>query len=443
MVITVVKRRAVMSTSLHHQYIKTERMSHAVATSERRSTREIAVSSTASHCFRDGPLRQCWRSFALCAVLACGCSVYDDADLRPAGDLTTSGGGGSAAGTRGSGGEGGKSAGGVGGTDVTGSGAGGNQGVGGSSGVTGSGGTAGGDGVTSGGTSGAAGSGGANGVGGGGGTGALGEAGTPDGRSIDASGGADGGSSAGAGGASSGGRAGGSSGGTAGASSGGTGGGTADAGYAARDIAPQDAFGSDGDGCAPETNAAFCFRLGKNCGTLNGIDNCGTAIAASCGTCTSPQTCGGAGQTNVCGSPTNVAKGGTVSSSSPGVSPEDMTRAFDENSATKWYAGDNVNKGWIAYQFASGVMRTVISYSLTSANDMPTRDPVNWQLQGSHDGQTWTTLDTRTGESFPARFQTKNYPCSMPMAYERYRLDVSLNAGANALQLAELQLMGY
>jgi hypothetical protein len=154
-------------------------------------------------------------------------------------------------------------------------------------------------------------------------------------------------------------------------------------------------------------------------------------------------TCGGAGQTNVCGSPTSVAKDGTVTASSPGISPEDMTKAFDENSATKWYAGDNVNKGWIAYQFASGVTRTVTSYSITSANDMPTRDPATWELQGSNDGQSWTVVDARTGETFASRFLTKTYLSLAPAPYGRYRLNVTANAGASALQLAELQLLGY
>jgi len=54
--------------------------------------------------------------------------------------------------------------------------------------------------------------------------------------------------------------------------------------------------------CTPETNAAFCSRLGKNCGTVTGADNCGqTRTVSSCGSCTSPQTCGGAGTPNVCG----------------------------------------------------------------------------------------------------------------------------------------------
>ena len=54
--------------------------------------------------------------------------------------------------------------------------------------------------------------------------------------------------------------------------------------------------------CTPESNAAFCTRLGKNCGQVSGTDNCGAArTVASCGTCTSPQTCGGGGTPNVCG----------------------------------------------------------------------------------------------------------------------------------------------
>lgn len=47
--------------------------------------------------------------------------------------------------------------------------------------------------------------------------------------------------------------------------------------------------------CTPKT----CAQLGKNCGTVD--DGCGTPL--NCGTCTSPQTCGGGGTANVCGAP--------------------------------------------------------------------------------------------------------------------------------------------
>jgi hypothetical protein len=57
-----------------------------------------------------------------------------------------------------------------------------------------------------------------------------------------------------------------------------------------------------GGSCTPESGAAFCARLGKNCGSVSGTDNCGSPrTVSSCGTCTAPQTCGGGGTPNVCG----------------------------------------------------------------------------------------------------------------------------------------------
>lgn len=42
------------------------------------------------------------------------------------------------------------------------------------------------------------------------------------------------------------------------------------------------------DGCTAETDSAFCARLGKGCGALTNIDNCGSARTARCGTCEAP-----------------------------------------------------------------------------------------------------------------------------------------------------------
>jgi hypothetical protein len=57
-----------------------------------------------------------------------------------------------------------------------------------------------------------------------------------------------------------------------------------------------------GSTCTPETDAAFCARLGGTCGQLSGTDNCGQArTVSSCGVCQSPATCGGGGTPNVCG----------------------------------------------------------------------------------------------------------------------------------------------
>jgi glucose/arabinose dehydrogenase/type 1 glutamine amidotransferase len=84
----------------------------------------------------------------------------------------------------------------------------------------------------------------------------------------------------------------------------------------------------------------------------------------------------------------------------------------------------------------------VAHYALTSANDFPGRDPKNWTLQGSQDGKSWTDLDKRTGESFPQRFQTKEYKFGNSTAYLYYRLDITGNSGEPLIQLAELRLFG-
>jgi hypothetical protein len=56
--------------------------------------------------------------------------------------------------------------------------------------------------------------------------------------------------------------------------------------------------------CVPESNATFCSRLGKNCGSVTDADNCGSVrTVASCGGCTAPELCGGSGEPNVCALP--------------------------------------------------------------------------------------------------------------------------------------------
>ncbi|MCG3172708.1 MAG: hypothetical protein GMKNLPBB_00863 [Myxococcota bacterium] len=53
--------------------------------------------------------------------------------------------------------------------------------------------------------------------------------------------------------------------------------------------------------CTPESDSAFCSRLGKNCNSVTAADNCGTSRTVNCGSCSSPNTCGGGGTANVCG----------------------------------------------------------------------------------------------------------------------------------------------
>jgi hypothetical protein len=77
----------------------------------------------------------------------------------------------------------------------------------------------------------------------------------------------------------------------------------------------------------------------------------------------------------------------------------------DGDVQTKWLTFTPT--GWAQFEFDGPF--AIVRYALTSANDAPTRDPMDWTLQGSNDGQNWTTVDTQRDQVFTDRFQTKEY----------------------------------
>jgi hypothetical protein len=117
----------------------------------------------------------------------------------------------------------------------------------------------------------------------------------------------------------------------------------------------------------------------------------------------------------------NVATGGTATDSKNNANAK---QAFDQNSGTKWlYLGV---MGWLQYDL--GHTETVLRYTLISA-DVASRDPKDWQFQGSNDGVNWTTLDTQSGQVFASRLQQNSYTIASPGAYRYYRLNVTSNNG--------------
>jgi PKD repeat protein len=141
---------------------------------------------------------------------------------------------------------------------------------------------------------------------------------------------------------------------------------------------------------------------------------------------------------------------GTITAQGNNPPNETCVSAFDNNTGTKWLdfasAYPGTRSSWIQYQYANGLQCVVSRYTITSANDAPERDPANWRLLGSNDGgNTWTTLDTQTGQLFTNRFQTQAYTCINTAACNLYRLQVDSVANttnANSVQLSELQFIG-
>ena len=140
-----------------------------------------------------------------------------------------------------------------------------------------------------------------------------------------------------------------------------------------------------------------------------------------------------------------VAFGGTTTVTSPGgpyrtSGSEGVDRSYDGDSRTKWCIDGPPAQ--VLWQADLADATEVASYSLTSANDVPARDPQEWTFQGSADGSSWTTLDTRTGAPFESRFQTKTYTVANPGTYRHYRFVFAPKAGVSHFQLSEIGLAG-
>ena len=132
-----------------------------------------------------------------------------------------------------------------------------------------------------------------------------------------------------------------------------------------------------------------------------------------------------------------TAPGGPYASSAT----EGVDRTVDGSPSTKWCIdGPPAEVIWQAALAAPAAVRV---YRLTSANDVPARDPRQWTLQGSPDGSAWTTLDSRTIDGpFENRFQTKEFTCVTSAAYGFYRLVFIPRAGVSHFQVAEIALDG-
>ena len=122
---------------------------------------------------------------------------------------------------------------------------------------------------------------------------------------------------------------------------------------------------------------------------------------------------------------------------------ESIQSSVDGDPKTKWCVEHGGKP--LVWQIAlpAGKEVAVKSYSITSANDTPSRDPKEWTLEGSNDGQAWTTLDKRSGEPpFAKRREKKTYHFENATAYRFYRLVFTQNHGEARYQFGEIELGG-
>ena len=103
-----------------------------------------------------------------------------------------------------------------------------------------------------------------------------------------------------------------------------------------------------------------------------------------------------------------VAFGGASSPSGHvGPAGEDVGTSVDGTSVPKWCV--DTRRASVVWQVDLLHPQAVSSYAVTSANDVPAREPLGWTLYGSDDGASWTSLHTISlAAPFETRLLSKN-----------------------------------
>ena len=115
--------------------------------------------------------------------------------------------------------------------------------------------------------------------------------------------------------------------------------------------------------------------------------------------------------------------------------------SIDGDKSTKWCVqspGDKVI--WLAKLPKE---QEVKSYSLTSGDDLPERDPQVWVVEGSKDGTTWVELDRqKLTAPFEDRAQTTKFTIAKSQAFTSYRFTFVPTKDVSHFQVAEIELEG-
>lgn len=224
---------------------------------------------------------------------------------------------------------------------------------------------------------------------------------------------------------------------------------------------PYDANRPDAYKCLPEAREALFSRnldaakdlLGTNFQYPEGVSGWGDENQFGCyqtlGDLTLKFKLGGNGA--VVTSPSGHATGNILSSmrevrydvapaAATGVTGDhSISGSFDGKGQTKWCV-DNAGSAvvWLAELHAP---TKIPSYTLTSADDEPVRDPKEWSLEGSNDGSQWTALDKQVmPEPFADRFEEKQFQVAGAGAYRFYRF--TFIPRDRYFQIGEIRLAG-
>lgn len=105
---------------------------------------------------------------------------------------------------------------------------------------------------------------------------------------------------------------------------------------------------------------------------------------------------------------------------------EEPIRAIDNTSSSWTTSGVGLPHWW---QIVFSSAKTITTYSIKSRDDILSRNPMDWTIQGSNNGfTTYDTLDTQIGVTWPTP-ETKAYSFINTVSYLAYRIYITANNG--------------
>lgn len=111
--------------------------------------------------------------------------------------------------------------------------------------------------------------------------------------------------------------------------------------------------------------------------------------------------------------------------------------AFDGHPGTKFLIG-GMGSVWLQYELNEPAVAN--AYTITTGYDSetyPERDPADWTLSGSNDGENWVMLDNRLDEEFAQNSITRVYRINNRTAYKFYRLNITRVRSGSTLQIGD------
>lgn len=129
----------------------------------------------------------------------------------------------------------------------------------------------------------------------------------------------------------------------------------------------------------------------------------------------------------------------TVAASSSHVATP-VANAIDGNTSTAW-ATNSTPTGWIRLDM--GASTQIASYKIGRENGAPARTPTAWTFEGTDDGTfaSWTTLDTKSGQTWTTAGEFRNYTLPTHPTYRYYRLNITAVGSGSFAGLSEFEVV--